>query len=374
MSRERERRRVRERPRGPGLRPRAVAGPLLLALAGAGLGGGPVASADEKPRAERATQLTADVRHSVNRGFSYLLRRQKATRSFQNDPYPVAVNALFGLALLASGTTETTGPKPEYVEALKRCTTTVLAYQEPSGYFHDTGSRMYGHGFATLFLAELYGMSPGRNEQVRDALRRAVELIERSQRKEGGWDYEPLLGTGGHQEASDTSITVCQTMALRAARNLGILVDEKVVSLARKYIRSAQNEDGGFRYRSGGLYGMQSSEFPRSAAGVCILYSLGEYSSPEIKRGLRYLEDHYRESNNFPFYAQYYCSQAMFQVGGREWRAYYDWARERLLADQRKDGSWQARALQFEKNPDQTTSMALIVLQLPYRFLPIHER
>jgi hypothetical protein len=64
----------------------------------------------------------------------------------------------------------------------------------------------------------------------------------------------------------------------------------------------------------------------------------------------------------------------MFQVGGRRWDEYYAWIRARLIADQREDGSWRATALQSEKNAAQTTAMALIVLQLPYRLLPIHER
>ena len=228
---------------------------------------------------------------------------------------------------------------------------------------------MYGHGFATLYLAELYGESAGRDRTIRDSLQRAIRVIERSQHREGGWDYLP-----NKKGDSDTSITVCQTMALRAARNLGLSVSARVIRHAQLYISKAQNSDGGFRYRSQDVPGMKGSAFPRSAAGVCILYSLGDYSSEKIRRGIEYLERNYTKYNEFPFYAQYYCSQAMFQVGGARWNRYYEWVSDRLLRDQHDDGSWRSKPLQLEKNVAQTTAMALIVLQLPYRLLPIHER
>ena len=43
---------------------------------------------------------------------------------------------------------------------------------------------MYSHGFATLFLAEIYGMTG--DEQVKEKLQRAVRLIEKTQNPEGG--------------------------------------------------------------------------------------------------------------------------------------------------------------------------------------------
>ena len=47
---------------------------------------------------------------------------------------------------------------------------------------------------------------------VREALRRAVRLIVNTQNSEGGWRYQPV------RNDADLSVTVCQIMALRAAR------------------------------------------------------------------------------------------------------------------------------------------------------------
>jgi hypothetical protein len=63
-------------------------------------------------------------------------------------------------------------------------------------------SRMHGHGFATLALAEAYGMAP-RNERLKQALTAAVGVIERSQSPEGGWYYFP------HPVNHEGSVTVC---------------------------------------------------------------------------------------------------------------------------------------------------------------------
>jgi hypothetical protein len=262
---------------------------------------------------------------------------------------------------------------------MKRGTKALLDRQNRSGYFEDGRSQMYGHGFATLYLAELYGASGSDDATLRLALERAIQVIESSQADTGGWDYAPapqFVSSTDTFGASDTSITVCQTMALRAARDLGIKVDARVIAKARRYIGEAQNDDGGFCYRKQGRlsqYPFGSSSFPRSAAGVCILYSLGNYNSESIKRGFDYLYENYRWpwSNKFPFYAQYYCAQAMFQAGGRYWAESFPWARKALLEWQSSDGSWRAPP---QENDVQATAMALIVLQLPYRFLPIHER
>jgi len=351
---------------------RILAAILLLGLAPPLVAQSQPAVRAQGRRAIRA-EITPELRLAVRRGLMQLIRQQRVSKSFTSEDYPVAVNALMGMALLAGGYTDKTGPE-SYVAALKLNTSTLLRYQKKNGYIDDGDSKMYGHGFATLYLAQLYGMSASPDSGIRKALERAIRLIERAQGKEGGWDYLPA-GTGALTNKSangDTSITVCQTMALRAARNLGIAVDAGVIENARRYIQRAQLKDGGFAYRIGRNAGGGNSEFPRSAAGVCILYSLGDYSSVKIRQGIVYLEKNYQDRNFFQHYAHYYCAQALFQVGGRSWKDYFGWVHRQLLKYQLADGSWKAGLM--ERSATVRTAMALIVLQLPYRFLPIHER
>ncbi|MBI4585446.1 MAG: terpene cyclase/mutase family protein [Planctomycetes bacterium] len=334
--------------------------------------GWPAGRPDQPPRRVLRPEITSDLQLAIERGFDFLIRNQKPSGSFDTDDFPVANNALAGLAFLAGGHSTQSGP---YAEALQRVLDHLLAKQKEDGYFEDSdnASRMYGHGFATLFLAQLYGMTGQKDKKVRFALKRAVRLIESSQCADGGWDYNPVPRATlfSRRGASDTSITVCQTMALRAARNLGVWVDPRVVASAKAFVQKAQNSDGGFAYRLGEFpMNMQRSEFPRSAAGVCVLLSLGEYDSLGIAKGFEYLRRHYRNYNDFPFYADYYCAQAMFQAGRHYWSEYFRYIKEKLIRKQKPEGSWSGDM----GGTIQSTAMALIVLQIPYRFLPVTER
>src|SRR5262249_6773251 len=113
---------------------------------------------------------------------------------------------------------------------------------------------MYNHGFATLFLAEVHGMVPNRKmkDEVKATLERAVKLIVNSQNHEGGWRYRPT------RQDADISVTICQIMALRAARNAGISVSKEVADNCIRYVKRCQDLNvngegsGGFRYQAFG--------------------------------------------------------------------------------------------------------------------------
>ena len=221
---------------------------------------------------------------------------------------------------------------------------------------------MYGHGFATLYLAEVYGMSP--RDELRDKLSRAVELIVRTQNDEGGWRYQP------RPEDADLSVTICQVMALRAARNAGIFVPRETIDRCVDYVNRSQNPDGGFRY----MLSPGPSAFPRSAAGVVALYSAGIYEGREVERGLEYLGQFVPNRNVLAtdahfFYGHYYAAQAMWQAGGPRWQRWYPAVRDVLVERQQPDGSWPDTICR-----EYGTAMACIILQMPNNSVPIFQR
>jgi hypothetical protein len=221
---------------------------------------------------------------------------------------------------------------------------------------------MYGHGYATLFLAEVYGMAGDRD--IKPALSQAVALIVRCQKSDGGWRYTP-----DNRGNSDISVTVVQLMALRAARNGGIAVDAAVIDRALDFIRRSVCPDGGFSY----TLDQKQSGFARTAAGVTSLFVGGAYDAPEIAGGLQYLES-FRDREEFVqyyFYGHYYAAQAMHQAGGERWQRWFDWIRAALLAGQAEDGSWTE---QGHGGPVFATAMAAMILEIPYRYLPIFQR
>jgi hypothetical protein len=210
------------------------------------------------------------------------------------------------------------------------------------------------------------------DDRVLDALVRAVQLIVASQNEEGGWRYNPVPND------ADISVTICQIMAMRSARNAGIKVPKTTIDDAIKYVRECQNPDGGFRYmRDAG-----GSAWPRTAAGIASLFYAGVYEGENIDKGLDYLKQSAfpRGVNGGPmgaafiqphyYYGHYYAVQAMYLAGGDRWRTWWPAIREELLARQNPDGSWS----DAQAGDAYGTAMALIVLQMPKRYLPIFQR
>jgi uncharacterized protein YfaS (alpha-2-macroglobulin family) len=219
---------------------------------------------------------------------------------------------------------------------------------------------MYGHGFATLFLAEVYGMS--NHPALPEALRKAVRLIVTTQNDEGGWRYQPVRAD------ADLSVTVCQVMALRAARNAGVFVDKAVIDKAVDYVRRSQNPDGGFRY----MLSAGGSAFARSAAGVATLQYAGYYGGAEVENGLAYLERYLPPDEHTVghyYYGHYYAAQAMYFAGNARWHAWWPLVRDELITRQAPEGSWRGQA-----GTEYGTAMALIILQMPNRLLPIFQK
>jgi prenyltransferase beta subunit len=320
-----------------------------------------------KAESARNAELMAPARPAFEKGLKYLATRQQEDGAFSASGYGrnAAVVALAGMAWLAGGSTPGRGP---YGEEVKRVSDYLLDHCEQSGFISVEGAQshgpMYEHGFATLFLAEVYGMSP--RDDMREKLSRAVDLIVRTQNAEGGWRYQP------RREDADISVTICQVMALRAARNAGLKVPNETVDKCVDYVKRSQNADGGFRY----MLTPGESLFPRSAAGVVALYSAGVYEGREVERGLAYLDQFLPrgggqgqlQDGHF-FYGHYYAVQAMWQADGERWKRWYPAIRDLLVSRQQPDGSWVDPV-----GSEYGTAMAAIILQMPDNSVPIFQR
>lgn len=331
------------------------------------------------PDADYVDHLTTDAQRAVDRGLAFLANSQNRDGSFGDSPLfhgSIAVTSLAALALMAGGHLPGRGA---YGQSVLRALQFVLAKEQstPPGFLHNPDGRfrqgaMYGHGFATLFLAEAYGMVPDAalQDKLRGTIERAVRVIVKSQNSEGGWRYEP------RQDLADSSVTICQIMALRAARNVGFLVPKEVAAKCVKYVRSCQLADGGFSY----FAGQMGSAFPRSAAGVVAYYCAGVYTGPEVERGLRYLQK-FRPGGpgsrgSFPdqhyYYGQYYAAQAMWTAGPKYWNDWFPAIRDELLRLNRGrvEGVWTDPTVCNHY----ATAMACIILQIPNNYLPILQK
>jgi hypothetical protein len=348
---------------------------LVACIAGACVATAAVAQDAPTPRgAENAPtegEMTAASDLAVQRGLAWLATQQNPDGSFGGGRYGrhVGITGLACLAFLADGHMPGRGGFGHVVEkgldfVLANVTETGLVAADTS---HGP---MYGHGFATLFLGEVYGMTAGgpdtaQSARVHDALVKAVRLIVQSQNPDGGWRYNPV------PYDADISVTICEIMALRSARNAGIETPKETIDRAVEYVRRCQNPDGGFKYQltSGG------SAWPRSAAGVASLYYAGIYEDDAISEGLEYLErtafpGQRRAQGAHYFYGHYYAVQTMYLAGGEHWGAWWPAIREELLELQNPDGSWSDN----HAGSAYGTAMALIILQMPKRYLPIFQK
>ncbi len=312
--------------------------------------------------------LTPDA--VVDRGLAALVALQTPEGAIGEG---AGMTGLAGMALLAGGHTPTRG---RYRDASAKALRYVISAQDSrTGYLGGGFGNMYAHGFATLYLAECYGMSP--DPQLKSALGAAIDLIHRCQNSEGGWRYSPA------PIDADISVTICQIMALRAANNVGIGTDKNasVMERALGYVRRCANTDGSFNYTigSGSGWGTKEEEgIPRCAAGTMSLIGAGIYdtSDPVLGPSLRFLnrhvEGHLQSEGNWYWYGQYYSAQALFHSPDpQDWDRYWAKAWKTMAALQNSDGTWTKPE---SYGPAYATSMALIILQIPNNYLPIFQR
>jgi hypothetical protein len=308
-------------------------------------------------------EITAATRTAIDQGLDFLAREQATDGSFGADRYGrhVGITSLAGLAFMADGNVPGRG---RYAANVDRALDFVLRHVQETGLIAADTSHgpMYGHGFATLFLGEAYGMTG--DARLRESLVKAVRLIVDNQNREGGWRYHPV------PYDADISVTICQIKALRSARNAGIHVPKETIDRAIAYVRQCQNlADGGFRY----MLNTGGSAFPRSAAGVASLYYAGVYEDEAIRKGLEYMlrEKPTVTKRNIGhyYYGHYYAAQAMFMAGGRYWSEWYPNIRDELVSAQENDGHWES-----SHGRAYGTAMALLVLETPNRLLPIFQR
>jgi len=284
-----------------------------------------------------------------------------------------AISGLAVMAFLSAGHVPGEGPYGKVVEKGVRA---VLKMQHPNGSFGlEAGHEMYHHGICTLMMAEVVGMTQGPlADEVRKGLEKAVAIVLIAQRKgthpndpnRGGWRYR-IASTD-----ADLSVTGWQMMALRAAKNVGCDVPPEAIDRAVDYVRRSQNAySGAFCYTPGGGPTVPCTGTGVLALAVCTNKKPADL--PEAVKGGNFLLRSPPQWNSHHFaYSTYYCSQAMFQLGGNHWDFFRPKMHEVLLRNQNPTtGSWFASD---GYGPTYGTAMAVLALAVEYRFLPIYQR
>ena len=305
-------------------------------------------------------ELSPEAEAAIDRGLRYLAATQNADGSW-GDTYKAAETSLALMAFMVQGHFPGDG---EYGEAMTRGVEFLIQRgRAGGGYLGDARQGMYEHGLATLALSEVWGQT--EQDGLEEVLKAAVQVIFRSQNKEGGWRYAP------QPRDADVSVTVMQIVALNSAKEAGILVPDAVLDRATAYVLSCQHASGGFTY----MPRRDDPGFARTAAGVMSLQMAGHGESPAVQRGIDYLlrlpetkflnEKHYH-------YGHYYAIQCMYQHGEKTYAGWYPDIRNALLRKQSGDGGWGGG--HSGTTGAYSTSMSVLILGVPYRYLPIYQR
>ena len=347
----------------------------------------------EDPKAVVTAEEWQRIDSAVDRGLAYLARQQRPDGSIAS---PVTgqpgITSLAVLAFLSRGHVPGDGPHGDhlfkavdYVLGCQRRDGLLSAAEPEAEHVHDGASHAgnYNHAISALMLTEVYGMlSNERAAMTGKAILKAIAFSRIQQTKPkvhpgeaGGWRY---IRPRQNWEA-DISVTAWQIMFYRSAKNGGFDVPAAYVDEAMGYIRrgfDAQqnayvyNFSGDARLATRGVVG-----------GAIVSLALGgEHDSEQARRAAEWvLKQRFHRYNQGagPYhYGAYYCSQAMFQLGGDYWKRYFPELSQTLVANQRKDGAWDR---ENDHNGDYfgqtyTTSLAILALTPAYQLLPIYQR
>ena len=198
----------------------------------------------------------------------------------------------------------------------------------------------------------------------------------------GGWRYL-------HQFSpydSDLSLAGWNISFMRSAKDAGFEVPEDAVREGVDYVLRCYDPK-----KESFLYELTSTERQsRSMAGVGILAlaHAGKHNRLEatkaadwvLKRGFQEYNqvrpkdygDHIGERYH---YGVFYCSLAMYQMGGRYWNEFFPPTAKTLIDNQNNDGSWEPESAHDEQfGNTYTTSLVLLALGAPNQLLPIFQR
>ncbi len=314
----------------------------------------------------------ADTDKAVQQSLDYLASLQKRQGYWEANEgqYRVAMTALAGTAMLAEGSTTTTG---RYAKSIRLAVDFLVSMSRPNGLigFRDDYHYTYGHGYSMVFLSQVYGEEEDekRREELREVLTKAVQFCADAQTSRGGWGYVSAAEGNDFDEGS-TCIT--QVQGLRACRNAGIPVSREIIDRAKKYIEECTTTEGGVQYsiRGGG------ARPPITAAALAAMFNAGEYDTELTTRMREYCkrniwpERNLSSSNGFWHYMHFYFAQVVYRTGGEDWQRYRSELTTKLLREMQSGGGW----ADAQVGTVYATSLNCMMLQLEKGFLPIYQR
>ena len=330
-------------------------------------------SAAAAPAPARKDEVVVDEKTEaiIKGSLRWLSSKQLPTGAWgstgEETRHPVAITGYVLMGYMAAGHLPGEG---EFGKNVSLGTQFLLEQIRPEGTFTDrnNGQYMYGHGIASIALAEIYGQT--RSPAMRPKLEKIIKLIVATQNREGGWRYRPVASD------ADISVTVLQVVALRAAKNSGIDVPQKTIDDAVRYVKSCQHAaSGGFAYQPG-----RDPGFARTAAAIYSLQVCGLYDDPMVKQGSEYMVRNFQRNDQWFTYGNFYAAPAQYMIGGETWAKWYSQLKDVLLKNVSPLSGeryyWEPKldAGSGGVGPVYCTGVYVMILAMPYHYIPLYQR
>ena len=335
-----------------------------------------VAERGGSPQSEAAVErgLVWLVAHqSEDGGWRFDHQRGQCAQRCRNPGHhesTTAATALALLPLLGAGHTPREGAHQQsVVRGLAYLRRRMIV--SPAGGDLQEGT-MYAQGLATIALCEAYALSsegdqPGSgsgDEEIRLAAQHALNFIVTSQHIAGGWRYFP-------RQPGDTTVLGWQWMALKSGRMAGLEVPEETLVRASEFLDHVQSE-GGAAYG----YQREGAEPTPTAIGLlCRMYSGVRRTDPRIVAGCERLAAWGPSYDDM--YFNYHATQVLHHAETPAWTAWNERLRNHLVATQatrgHETGSWHFADPHTSAGGRLCdTALALMILEVYYRYLPLY--
>lgn len=310
------------------------------------------------------------INHQREDGSWRFLHDQQSCRGkCQNEGTNEAATAATGLALmslLGAGYTHQTGPYQQQIQMGLDYLSSKMRITARGGSLTSGSKGMYSHAIATIALSEASTMT--RDSGLGKIADLARQYIETAQHKAGGWRYDP--GSPG-----DMTVTGWQIMALKSCQLSGSRLGELTMIQAEQFVDSLATSNGRFGYN---ISDSLETSATTTAIGVLSKMYLGAgINAGSLEQATRFLSDHGPSKNNV--YFNYYATQVLHHRSDNRWQNWNETMREHLVTSQDQSNTHQAGSWYFPDPHGQvggrlyTTAMAVMILEVYYRYLPLYE-
>jgi hypothetical protein len=319
---------------------------------------------------------------AVERGLQWIIEHQNKDGSWRfhhhkgpcdgrcaNPGTRESTTAATGLALmslLGAGYTHRSGPYQDQVGQGLDYLLSRIRYTKHGGILAEGRDGMYAQAIATIALAEAFSLTHDTNLTV--AIEAACKYIVTAQHDaSGSWGYNP-------DYPGDLTVTGWQLMALKSCELAGYTTDESVWKKAEKFIDSTGTGSSG-RYG----YKQPAEDNPTTTAiGLLTKMYLGMPKEDfTLELGSNFIFDQMPSETDV--YFNYYATQVMHHLQSPDWKTWNREMRNYLIETQIQGPGHEAGSWYFQDQHGQvggrlyTTAMAVMILEVYYRFLPLYE-